>query len=328
MPITIGTALEDWDSRIVDETGGVAARWTWEEFRALPAEEVAVEIHCVTKWSKLGTRGEGVSLDTLLEGIDTAAEFAVALSGGGYATNLPLADLLDGRRWVAFGFEGRIASPSTVARRGCWSRACTSGGAPSGCGACGSATRTSRASGRASATTTTAIRGVSSAPGRLTTVRWLVATVAETAWAVTLRLDVPDWLGHRPGQHVDVRLTAEDGYSAQRSYSIASPPAADRLELTVERIDDGEVSPYLTSVAVSDQIEVRGPIGGWFVWDGDHTAPVLLVGGGSGVVPHGHAAPPRRLAQHDRDAPRLLGAHAERGDLPRSVWRWWYWSSR
>jgi ferredoxin-NADP reductase len=121
-------------------------------------------------------------------------------------------------------------------------------------------------------------------------VRWLVATVAETVpetpGAVTLRLDVPDWPGHRAGQHVDVRLTAEDGYSAQRSYSIASPPGADRLELTVERIDDGEVSPYLTTVAdVSDQFELRGPIGGWFVWDGDDPTPVLLVAGGSGVVP-------------------------------------------
>jgi ferredoxin-NADP reductase len=139
-------------------------------------------------------------------------------------------------------------------------------------------------------------------------VRWLVASVAETvpetARAVTLRLDVPDWPGHRPGQHVDVRLTAADGYSAQRSYSIASPPGAGRLELTVERIDDGEVSPYLTSVAdVGDQFELRGPIGGWFVWDGDHTAPVLLVGGGSGVVPlmamlRHHAASDSATAMH------------------------------
>ena len=96
--------------------------------------------------------------------------------------------------------------------------------------------------------------------------RWLVATVVETvpetARAVTLRLDVPDWPGHRVGQHVDVRLTAEDGYSAQRSYSIASPPGSERLELTVERIDDGEVSPYLTTEAdVGDQFELRGPIG-------------------------------------------------------------------
>jgi ferredoxin-NADP reductase len=121
-------------------------------------------------------------------------------------------------------------------------------------------------------------------------VNWLVATVAETiaetARTTTLRLDVPGWPGHRAGQHVDVRLTAEDGYQAQRSYSIASPPGADRIELTVVRIDDGEVSPYLTTIAeVGDQFELRGPVGGWFVWDGDDTTPVLLVGGGSGVVP-------------------------------------------
>jgi ferredoxin-NADP reductase len=121
-------------------------------------------------------------------------------------------------------------------------------------------------------------------------VQWLVATVAETVpetgRTTTLRLDVPDWPSHRAGQHVDVRLTAEDGYQAQRSYSIASPPGGDRVELTVVRIDDGEVSPYLTTVAdVGDQLELRGPIGGWFVWDGDDTTPVLLVGGGSGVAP-------------------------------------------
>ena len=147
--------------------------------------------------------------------------------------------------------------------------------------------------------------------------RWLVATVAETvpetARAVTLRLDVPGWPGHRAGQHVDVRLTAEDGYSAQRSYSIASPPGADRLELTVERIDEGEVSPYLTTVAdVGDRFELRGPIGGWFVWDGSDTAPVLLVGGGSGVVPlrailcH-HAASGSTAAMHLVYWARTLG---------------------
>jgi ferredoxin-NADP reductase len=120
--------------------------------------------------------------------------------------------------------------------------------------------------------------------------RWLVATVAETipetARTTTLRLDVPGWPDHRAGQHVDVRLTADDGYQAQRSFSIASAPGTDSLELTVVRFDDGEVSPYLATVAdVGDQFEVRGPIGGWFVWDGDDTTPVLMVGGGSGVVP-------------------------------------------
>jgi ferredoxin-NADP reductase len=120
--------------------------------------------------------------------------------------------------------------------------------------------------------------------------RWLVATVAETVpetvTAVTLRLDVADWPGQQAGQHVDVRLTAEDGYSAQRSYSIASRPGAERLELTIVRIDDGEVSPYLTTVLeTGDQFELRGPIGGYFVWNAADTLPVLLVGGGSGVVP-------------------------------------------
>jgi ferredoxin-NADP reductase len=120
--------------------------------------------------------------------------------------------------------------------------------------------------------------------------RWLVATVAETVpetvTAVTLRLDVEGWPGHRAGQHVDVRLTAEDGYQAQRSYSIASRPGAERLELTVVRFDDGEVSPYLTTmVEVGDQFELRGPVGGYFVWDPADVRPVLLVGGGSGVVP-------------------------------------------
>ncbi len=124
-------------------------------------------------------------------------------------------------------------------------------------------------------------------PGRL---NWRVATVTEakdeTATARTLVLDVPGWPGHLAGQHVDVKLTAEDGYSAQRSYSIASAPDGARLELTVQRIDDGEVSPYLTGVLEpGDPLELRGPIGGWFVWSPESDAPVLLVAGGSGVVP-------------------------------------------
>ena len=109
---------------------------------------------------------------------------------------------------------------------------------------------------------------------------------AETETARTLVLDLPEWRGHVAGQHVDVRLTAEDGYQAQRSYSIASGPEAPDLELTVERLDDGEVSPYLTDeVRDGDQFEVRGPIGGWFTWSVDDGGPLLLVGGGSGVVP-------------------------------------------
>ena len=123
--------------------------------------------------------------------------------------------------------------------------------------------------------------------GRLT---WQVGTVAavrdETPTARTIALYVPEWPGHLAGQHVDVRLTAPDGYSAQRSYSIASAPGGTRVELTVQRLADGEVSPYLSEVlSVGDPVELRGPIGGWFVWDPDDTGPALLVGGGSGAVP-------------------------------------------
>jgi ferredoxin-NADP reductase len=123
--------------------------------------------------------------------------------------------------------------------------------------------------------------------GRLT---WQVAEVAdvvpETPRVKTIAFDVPGWPGHRAGQHVDVRLTAEDGYEAQRSYSIASAPDGTRIELTVERLDDGEVSPYLTEeLQPGDQIELRGPIGGYFVWEPSHGGPLLLVGGGSGIVP-------------------------------------------
>jgi len=110
--------------------------------------------------------------------------------------------------------------------------------------------------------------------------------VEETPQVRSLVLDAPDWPGHLAGQHVDIRLTAEDGYQAQRSYSIASAPEDGRLALTVERLGDGEVSPYLTDVLVAgDRLELRGPIGGYFVWDVDDGGPVLLVGGGSGVVP-------------------------------------------
>jgi ferredoxin-NADP reductase len=120
--------------------------------------------------------------------------------------------------------------------------------------------------------------------------RWQIATVAdirvETPGAKTLTLELPDWPGHRAGQHVDLRLTAEDGYQAQRSYSIASGPEDGALELTIERVEDGEVSTYLTDeLRTGDQFELRGPIGGYFVWDGADPAPVLLIGGGSGVVP-------------------------------------------
>jgi ferredoxin-NADP reductase len=123
--------------------------------------------------------------------------------------------------------------------------------------------------------------------GRLS---WTLGEVAElideTARVRTLVLDVSDWPGHRAGQHVDVRLTAEDGYQAQRSYSIASAPEDPRLSITVERLTDGEVSSYLVDeVRPGDQLELRGPIGGYFVWEARMGGPLLLVAGGSGIVP-------------------------------------------
>jgi ferredoxin-NADP reductase len=141
--------------------------------------------------------------------------------------------------------------------------------------------------------------------GRL---RWLLTVVADTVEETprvrTLVLEAEGWDGHRPGQHVDVRLTAEDGYQAERSYSIASAPGQ-RLALTVERLEDGEVSPYLVDeVREGDRFELRGPIGGYFVWDGG-VGPLLLVGGGSGVVPL-MAMIRHRVATGDETPVRLL----------------------
>jgi ferredoxin-NADP reductase len=127
--------------------------------------------------------------------------------------------------------------------------------------------------------------GVSRGP-----LRWQLATVTdktrETPTAATLVLDVPQWTGHLAGQHLDVRLTAEDGYRAERSYSIASAPEDPRLALTIERLEDGEVSPYLVDeLRPGDLLELRGPIGGWFTWRAQDGGPLLLFAGGSGLVP-------------------------------------------
>ena len=142
--------------------------------------------------------------------------------------------------------------------------------------------------------------------GRLT---WLIAEVvglfSETPRVRTIVLDVPAWAGHRAGQHLDVRLTAEDGYQAQRSYSIASPPG-EPIAITVEVLDDGEVSPYLAEeLREGDEIEVRGPIGGYFVWEPGGNEPLLLVGGGSGIVPL-MAMIRHRAATKDRTPTRLV----------------------
>lgn len=283
----VGTGT--WEFTITTEAGE-RHRWDWREFTRLPAEEVTRDIHCVTKWSKLGTKWRGVSLDTLLADVATGASYVMAESADGYTTNLPLADLRGGRAWVAFGHDGGPLAPEhggparlIVPHLYFWK----------------------------SAKWVTGLRLMrddepgfwedlgyhdSGDPWREQRYRgalgtWRAATVtatrAETATATMIALDVPGLPGHLAGQQVDVKLTAADGYSAQRSYSIASAPQTGRLELTVQRIAGGELSPYLTrELRPGDQLEVRGPIGGSFTREPDaDDAPLLLIAGGSGIVP-------------------------------------------
>ncbi len=134
----------------------------------------------------------------------------------------------------------------------------------------------------------------------------MIELVEETPRTKSIVLDLADWPGHRAGQHVDVRLTAPDGYQAQRSYSIASAPEDESLVLTVERLEDGEVSPYLADeLRVGDELELRGPIGGYFVWEDSFPGPVLLIAGGSGIVPF-RAMLRHRVAARSQVAVRLL----------------------
>ena len=147
--------------------------------------------------------------------------------------------------------------------------------------------------------------------GRLT---WQVPQVSsvlqETDAVRTIELEVPDWLGHQAGQHLDVRLTADDGYTAERSYSIATADA-EPVAITVERLEDGEVSPYLTGeLRAGDQLELRGPIGRWFVWDTSDGGPLVLIAGGSGVVPLPASARVRLRAR-----PLRRDGHREAGRL-------------
>jgi ferredoxin-NADP reductase len=133
----------------------------------------------------------------------------------------------------------------------------------------------------------------------------VVRLVDETPSCRSIVLELPGWPGHRAGQHVDVRLTAEDGYRAERSYSIASTQGDDELVLTVERLEDGEVSPYLTEeLRPGDELELRGPIGGYFVWEHSLGGPLLMIAGGSGVVPF--RAMLRRWAERERKVPARL----------------------
>jgi ferredoxin-NADP reductase len=156
--------------------------------------------------------------------------------------------------------------------------------------------------------------------GRLRRVHWRTATVRavaeETPRARTLTLDVDEWPGHRAGQHVDVRLTADDGYQAERSYSIASAPELGAVEITVELIDDGEVSPWFVEVAQpGDTLEIRGPIGGHFSWSADEGGPLLLVAGGYGLAPLMAMVRHRAARGSDADVRLLVSARAA-DDVP------------
>jgi ferredoxin-NADP reductase len=137
------------------------------------------------------------------------------------------------------------------------------------------------------------------------------AVTEETPRVRTLVLDIENWAGHRAGQHLDVRLTADDGYRAERAYSIAAAPG-EPPAITVERLDDGEVSPYLTEVVrPGDAFDVRGPIGGYFIWEPQHGGPLLLVGGGSGVVPLRAMLRHRRRSRSEIPARLLLSARTQ-----------------
>lgn len=173
--------------------------------------------------------------------------------------------------------------------------------------------------GKSSATGATSVARAPVVPGAPVVPRapivWRFATVRglvdETAHARTLELEVPGWPGHLAGQHVDVRLTAEDGYQTERSYSIASAPEDPALALTIQRIDDGEVSPYLTTeLRVGDELELRGPIGGPFTWRAEEGGPLLLIAGGSGIVPLMAMLRHRAARSSTVDARLLLSARA------------------
>ena len=144
---------------------------------------------------------------------------------------------------------------------------------------------------------------------------WRVAQVVEsrpeTPRTKSISLRAPGWEGHRAGQHVDVRLTAEDGYQAQRSYSIASAPENGRVELLVECLEDGEVSPYLTDeLRAGDELELRGPVGGWFAWDAREGGPLLLVAGGSGIAPLMAMIRHRKVAGSDASVSLLYSSRS------------------
>ena len=258
--------------------------WTWDEIHALPPSTYEGDIHCVTTWSKLGMTWTGVSVDTLLGDRRPlpAATHVVATSHTGYTTNLPLADVTGGKAWVAWEVDGeplptqhggpaRLLVPHLYFWKSAKWVAGLHAARPRRAGLLG-AQRLPRP--RRSLAGAAVPGGLISA--RLASADSLAAGQGRRHHARDrAREDLPPALPqpvpHRAGQHFVLRLTAPDGYTASRSYSVASPPDdSGEIELTVELLEGGEVSGYLHDVVeVGDELEVRGPIGGWFVWDGD-----------------------------------------------------------
>ena len=196
------TPLPEWTFSI-RQGGDTLKSWTWQEFQALPAETVTVDVHCVTRWSKLDTVWRGVSVDTLLDQVEHHAPYVLAFCDGGYTTNLPIEDVTGGQAWVAFNYEGASRfDPNTAAQPGCSCRTCTSGRARNGYGAWSCSNTTNAVSGRPTGITSTGTHGGNSG---------------------TRATDLAG--RHR---HLDIQLTAEDGYTAERSYSIASAQRAGR----------------------------------------------------------------------------------------------------
>ncbi|UGS38012.1 molybdopterin-dependent oxidoreductase [Capillimicrobium parvum] len=288
---TPAIAPDDWRMTI-DGHVDAPVELTLADLRALPRSEYRGDIHCVTAWSKLDTSFTGVSVDALLDRVTLrpGATHAIARSYGGYTTNLPLGDLRGGRAWVVWEHEGRPLARAhggpvrlLVPHRYLWKSAKWLAGLRvldrdepgfherHGYHNDGDPWREERYS--------------IPRERREWQTATVVATRRESAAARTLRLAPATPAAHVPGQHYDVRLSAPGGYTAERSYSAASSPLdGDWVEITVDRLEDGEVSPHLHDhVVPGDRIEVRGPVGNYFTWRGQ--APLLLVGGGSGVVP-------------------------------------------
>ena len=263
---------------------------------------------------------------SLLEGVEPEGQFVTAFCDGGYTTNLPLADVMGGKAWVAFNYGGAPLQPAhggparlLVPHLYFWKSAKWVRGLEI-------TSRSSLVFGSRSATTITAIHGGNSGT-RATSLASHDRRGKATGDGRRSRSHSksPDWPGHLAGQHVDVRLTAEDGYQAERTYSIASAPEAAGIELTVERIADGEVSPYLGDVLrEGDQLELRGPIGGYFIWEKEKVVHFSWWPGVPGCAVDVDASGIQRSRSEQRAGPSSLysffahpvGRHLSRGAGP------------